>query len=81
MYLPNTHNVINHELYRDRLREIEHLQLLRLIERQSLSSKIYRRTISWLGTQLVNLGTKLQNFQNTDTGCQETSNKISMTVH
>ena len=81
MYLPDSHNLVDHERYQDRLREIEHLRLLRLVERQSLGSKVYRVTVSWLGTQLVNWGTKLQGSQNPDTGCQEASLKITMTVH
>jgi tRNA A37 threonylcarbamoyladenosine biosynthesis protein TsaE len=81
MYSPETHVLISHEKYKDRLREIEHLQLLRHIEQQGLSSKIYQKIASRLGIQLVNWGTKLQSSPNPDTGCQEAPLKISITTH
>ena len=81
MYLSEIHYLVNREKHQDRLRELERYQLRRLAEGQRLSSKVYRETVGWLGTQLINLGTKLQGSQNPDTGCQEESLKMSMTVH
>jgi len=81
MFLPDANTLVNHEQYRDRLRQMEHLQLLRRIEQPGLGSKVYQKIVSWLGTQLVNWGTKLQGPQNPDTGCQEASLKMSITVH
>ena len=81
MYLSEVHYLVNHEQHRDRIRRFERYQLRRLVERPGLNSKVYRETVSWLGTQLVNWGTRLQGSQNPDTGCQEASLKISVTVH
>jgi len=81
MYLSEIHYLINREQHQDRLRELERYQLRRLAEGQRLSSKVYQEAVGWLGTQLVNWGTKLQSSQNPDTGCQEASLKISITAH
>jgi len=81
MYSPEMFIAIHHQQYQDRLREIERQRLLKTIGGQSLSSKVYQKAVGWLGTQLVNWGTKLQSSQNPDTGCQEASLKISTTVH
>jgi hypothetical protein len=84
MYLPETHIAVNHQKFLDRLHEVEQQRLLKIAGWQSVSSRVYRRTGSWLGTQLVNWGAKLQQYnlpQNPDIGCQETSVKITMTVH
>jgi hypothetical protein len=62
MLLPDSHTLVNHQQHQDRLREIEHLRLLHLIEQQSIASKVYQRIVSWLGIQLVNWGTKLQEY-------------------
>jgi hypothetical protein len=81
MYLLETLLDVNHQQYLDRLREAERQRLLRIIEGPRSSSKMYRKSVGWLGTQLVKWGTKLQSSQNPDTGCQEASLKMSMTAH
>ena len=84
MYLLETYVAVNRQQYLDRLREVERQRLLKIVGRQSLSSRVYRRIGSWLGIQLVNWGAKLQQHnlpQNPDTGCQEASLKITITVH
>ena len=81
MYSPETYLIVTRQQYLDRLREVERQKLLKIVGWQSLGSRVYHRAGSWLGTQLVNLGTKLQGSQNPDTGCQEASLKITMTVH
>jgi len=81
MYLSENHYAINHEQHQDRLRELERRQLRQVAGWEGLNSKIYRETVSWLGIQLVSWGSKLQDSQNPDRGCQEASVKMSITAH
>jgi hypothetical protein len=62
MYLTETYTEVNHQQWQDRLRDIEHQNLLKTIGAQSPNLTIYRKAISWLGIQLVNWGTRLQNY-------------------
>jgi hypothetical protein len=80
MYLSENHYLVNHEQHLDRLRNLEHRQLCQVAGWQGFSSKLYQETVSRLGIQLVNWGTKLQSFQNPDTGCQEAPVKMSITA-
>lgn len=80
MYLSEIYHLVSHEKHQDRLRALERHQLRRIAEQQAPGSGIYRQIVGWLGTQLVNWGTKLQSSQNPDTGCQEASLKISITT-
>lgn len=81
MYLSENHYLVSHEQHLDRLRKLEQHQLRQVARWQGLNSKIYQGTVSWLGIQLINLGTILQNSQNPDTGCQEAPVKMSITAH
>ena len=66
MYLPETYYLVCREQHKDRLREIEHQRLLRIAKLEpSLSKKLYRKAIRWLGIQMVKWGAKLQNYDQT----------------
>ena len=79
MLTPEMHYSVYKEQHKDRLREIEHQHLLQAAGlQQSISSKLYRRTVSWLGIQMVKWGSKLQSYATPDKGCQESSFKIPM---
>lgn len=52
--------------HKDRLRNIEHEQLLQVAKLQpGINTKLYRKTTSWLGRQMVKWGSKLQEYDPT----------------
>jgi hypothetical protein len=66
MYLPETYYLVCREQHNDRLREIEHQRLLRMVKLETgLSKKLYREAIRWLGIQMIKWGKKLQNYDQT----------------
>ena len=79
MFTPEMDYMVYQEQHRDRLRKIEHQRLLQIAgQRQNNSPKLYRQSVSWLGSQLVKWGSQLQRYAAPDTGCQESSLKIPM---
>ena len=74
MHSPQVHYLIHKTQYQDRLREIEHDHLLQVAGLSKDSN--YRKAAWWLGMQMVKWGSKLQNLDNPDKGCQEASLKI-----
>jgi len=80
MYLPLIHYVVHAEMQADRLRKTQYQNLINLIERDRKQNRPGRKVIKWLGTQMIAWGTKLQGSPK-DTGCQETTLSVSVTVH
>jgi hypothetical protein len=63
MHSPELSYLVYQEQYKNCLREIEHQQLLRVARlKPSLSVKLYRNVVGWLGMQMVKWGSKLQNY-------------------
>ena len=62
MFSPETSYLVHQEQHKDRLREIEHQQLLQAAGLQGVSLKSSRKAVSWLGTQMVKWGSKLQGY-------------------
>jgi hypothetical protein len=61
MFLPEKNLLVHQEQHKDRLREMEHRQLLREAGLEpDLALKAPRQAARWLGTQMVIWGTKLQ---------------------
>ena len=81
MYLPLIHHMVHAEMQSDRLRRMQHQSLIDAIERDRMQNKTDSKVFGWLGTQMIAWGTKLHGSPNTNTGCQETSYKVSLTAH
>ena len=62
MLSPETLHTVNHEKYKDLLRELEQDKLARLTKRHKTDVKLYSRAAGLLGTQMVKLGQKLQSY-------------------
>ena len=63
---PEMHYLVYKEQYKDRLRDMEHQQLLQAAGlQQGISLKLYRKAVSWLGVQMVKWGSKLQSYDAT----------------
>jgi hypothetical protein len=86
MYLPLIHQIVHSEMELDRLRKIEYQILLNALEQErSLKNpkrerglnKVGRRALVWLGTQLVNWGTKLQSINTAPTPRMLVNKKLS----
>jgi hypothetical protein len=60
---PNNMQVLGRERDNERYQEAEHLRLIKIAQgEQPGSGLIVRTAISWLGSQMVRLGTKLQAY-------------------
>ncbi len=54
-------NLVSREQYQDKLREIKHLQLVKLAQlSQTSGERSSRKVANWLGNQMIKWGTKLQ---------------------
>ena len=62
MLSPEILQVINHEQHKDLLRELEQQKLIQLTKRHNTGVKLYAKAAGLLGTQMVKLGYKLQNY-------------------
>ena len=61
MLSPEINHLVGQEQQKDRMREIEHHQLLQVVGPQHMASATSRRKAAgWLGTQMVKWGTRLQ---------------------
>ena len=77
MYLPLIQYVVHTERQSHNLQQC----MLNAIERDCGQNKTSRKVFEWLGTRMIAWGTKLQGSPNIDTGCQETTFNVSVTVH
>jgi hypothetical protein len=77
MYSLEINHLVSQEQHKDRLREIEHQQLLQAAGlEQDAGLKSHRKAASWLGSQMMKWGEKLQGF---DT--QASSKQAAVEIH
>ena len=81
MLTPEIHFLIYQEQHRDRLQAMERRRWLQAAGLdQGVSLKLYRGAIGWLGKQMVQWGSQLQNYASIrDKGCQESSLTMMIT--
>ncbi len=66
MFSPEINLLVQQEKCKDRLRDIEHQQLLQAAGVQRVANlQSHRKAAGWLGKQMVKWGSKLQNYDTT----------------
>ena len=62
MLSPELLQDVNHEQFKDLLKELEQRKLVQLANEQNSGLRLHARAAGWLGTQLVKAGSKLQSY-------------------
>lgn len=74
MLSPELHYLVSQEQHKDRLRDLEHQQLLQAAGLQAgVNFKPHRQAAGWLGSQMVKWGSKLQSY-----GATPPSNRMTV---
>ncbi len=66
MQVPDINHLVSREQHQDKLREMEHLQLVKLTQLSQTSERTSsQKTANWLDNQMVKWGIKLQDQEST----------------
>ena len=65
MYSPEIHYLVSQEQHKDRLRKLEQHLLYQTDGSTTHAEPRHRQAVRWLGSQMVKLGTKLEQLDTT----------------